>query len=733
MKRILSLFLASILLVTSLSFTVSADDSASACSQEDAELLYALGVTDSSSLSAAPVTRAQFVRYAMKLAGIPLTPYVGTGFSDVAPTHVDYAYIMSAVDFGLISIADTFRPDENIAPNEAFKIIVHLLGYDFMAAAKGGYPTGYMQTAQTIKLADGVDASGMAMTEYDVCTLLCNALNVKLPEVSYDNKGAYQYSIGTATILSQYRGIVEVAGIVDGVSHYGTYKASGVGEGNVSINGVVYRTGVLSLDSLFGYEVTAYYDTNAKTLISCTPTDSNRVLSIYAEDIESFEDGTYTYIDKNSNTRTASIDVNTTIFYNGILFKYDSQKMIPESGSLTFVSPNSSGTYPTLYINSYKTVVVKRIIMGEDYVVADKYADSFEDNLKFDPDETELVITDQNGGKMEFSSIVEDDILNVSQSDDGKVVEIICVRDAFLGTYSGNSGDYIDVDGSQYRLTASLKDKLSDIITMGKKAIFRLDIDQRIADVAPAADVGEQIGYLVVGKLFVSGMTSRLSARILNLDGKIYDYDFADTFSVNGKGYKDFKTAYTALKNAEYDSMTCGIVKFTVNADGKLSNLVYADNNGGNGGLYVTNTIDTADEDLKYVKATNSIGRDIICASTFNVFKVPNPLYSVDNIDDEQYAVVDPTFLTAGKIEGKKLEGYTKAENDGVSQYIVLQSLIDENDSDNYMLGLSSYMVSTIKKVLLKNIFQGKYRVSKILPVNSQKHWQSFHMVNTKL
>ena len=319
MKRILSLFLSTILLITSLYFSVSAEAQPSAYNPEEAGLLYALGVTESSDLTGASVTRAQFVRYAMKLAAIPITPYKGTDFADVPQTHPDYSYIMSAVDFGLISIADNFRPEDTIAPNEAVKIMVELLGYDFMAEAKGGYPTGYLQTAQSIDLLDDVDASNLAMSEYDVCTLLCNALSVFLPEVSYSDEGADQYRIGTATILSHYRGIIEVRGIVDGVSHYSEYNASGLGDNNISINGVTYYTGELNCDSLFGYDVVAYFDSKAKKLISCTPSDSNRTLSVYAEDVESFADGTFVYTDKDSKSRSVSINIDTTIFYNVVL------------------------------------------------------------------------------------------------------------------------------------------------------------------------------------------------------------------------------------------------------------------------------------------------------------------------------------------------------------------------------------------------------------------------------
>lgn len=699
MKRILSLFLMITLLFTSLSFLTVVHSANNTYDSEQADLLYALDVLDHPKLTDKNVTRAQFVKYAMKLAGIPLSPYNGTEFIDVPQTHADYNYIMSAVDFRLISIADNFRPEDTIAPTEALKIIVNLLGYDFMAEAKGGYPAGYLHTANTIELSKGIDTSMIAMTEYDVCTLLYNALKVHLPEISYTGAEASEYRIGTSTILNKYRGIMEINGIVDGVSYYSEHDASGLGEDKISINGTIYNTGELNCDMLFGYDVVAYYDETSKRLISCTPSDTNRVVSIYAEDIESFENGTYVYTDKNSNTRNVSVNMNTTIFFNGRLFDYNPSNMIPETGSLTFVSPSGSGTFSTLYIKSYKTIVVKKAYYSDEYMIIDKFLP--ENNVLIDPDETELLITDQNGNEIGFSSIIAGDVVNAAVSADGKFVELICARDEFLGTYSGYNADYIEVDGTQYRLTPALKDKVGDIISLGKQAIFRLDVDFRVADIIPSAGIGEDVGYLVIGRFFKSGMTSRLMARILNLDGNIYDYDFAEAFSVNDKAYKDFEEAYASLKSPDYNSIVCGVVKFTVNDEGKIKSLVYPDKYGGNGGLYVTGVVDNATKYHKFSKSFYSIGRNIICDSNLKVFKVPNPIYSVGNIDDEQFAIVEPSFVTGATAEGSKLEGYTTIENNGMSQYLLMQKIADDNSAESAIIGNETYMVSELNRAIV--------------------------------
>ena len=141
MKKLTSLLLCVAMVITfipQLSFAASESYDAAL----ESTVLYDLGVTDFDKASDKSVTRAEFIRYAMKLADIPVAPHVGTVFDDITSSHPDYGYIMSAVDFGLISRGTSYRPDDNVTFNEASKIMIKLLGYDYMAEARGGYPQG---------------------------------------------------------------------------------------------------------------------------------------------------------------------------------------------------------------------------------------------------------------------------------------------------------------------------------------------------------------------------------------------------------------------------------------------------------------------------------------------------------------------------------------------------------------------------------------------------------------
>lgn len=696
MKKLTSLLLCVAMVITfipQLSFAASESYDAAL----ESTVLYDLGVTDFDKASDKSVTRAEFIRYAMKLADIPVAPHVGTVFDDITSSHPDYGYIMSAVDFGLISRGASYRPDDNVTFNEASKIMIKLLGYDYMAEARGGYPQGYLQTARDIDLLDGVTITDGALSQEVACIILCNALHIRLPEITYTDEGATQFKTGTATILGQYRNMTLVNGIVDGTPAYSVADEGGLGEGRMSINGVAYNSGSVITRDLFGCNVDAYINNETNTVVSCYITEMNNIFSIYAEDVVSYHNRVFTYEDAYGNEKTASMAPNAYVFYNGKIFDFDSAKAIPASGSITFVSQSSGGA-TTVYIKSYKTTVVERI-SALDYIIVDKY--SRDNNLTLNPKKTEYTIVSQDGKALSFDSIKAGDVLCSAMSEDGTVAEIVCVSDEFMGTYSGKGNGYIHIDGTSYRLSAALESKVDDLVALGKDATFRLDLEQRVADIIPVASAGEQVGYLFWGRYSENGFNKNLYARILKLDGTKELYQFADAFSINGIGYKDAATAYNAHKSPDYNSLLCGVVKYRIGDDGKIKSITYSDKDGGDGGLYVTQTVERADEYHVYQSWYNNIGIDIICDADLKIFRVPNPLYSVDSIDEDNYTVEDPTAIDdVNSTLDYKLVGYTTNADDGLSKYLLMMKIEDDFSGAEVSFGGSEpYLVNSVKKI----------------------------------
>ncbi|UQZ87168.1 Cellulosome-anchoring protein precursor [Paenibacillus konkukensis] len=72
-----------------------------------------------------PITRAEFVRYLVKAKELPLSGSTESDLTDIGKNKEDLAYIMTAVDYGLVNgyPDHTFRPDSTISRAEIAAIL----------------------------------------------------------------------------------------------------------------------------------------------------------------------------------------------------------------------------------------------------------------------------------------------------------------------------------------------------------------------------------------------------------------------------------------------------------------------------------------------------------------------------------------------------------------------------------------------------------------------------------
>ena len=127
----------------------------------------------------AGITRAEFCAVVCRALGFnqEAAP-TATAFSDVPAEHWASGFVVQGVSKGYINgMGDgTFAPEANIKYEQAVKMVVSALGFDPMAASKGGWPTGYLVVANTYKITEGVSNS----TRADVAILIYNALSTPM-------------------------------------------------------------------------------------------------------------------------------------------------------------------------------------------------------------------------------------------------------------------------------------------------------------------------------------------------------------------------------------------------------------------------------------------------------------------------------------------------------------------------------------------------------------------------
>ena len=137
------------------------------------------------------ITRAEYA--AVVYRATRLSPLPGnTVFADVPASHWASEFIKAATQAGLIkgrglvNGVNIFDPEANISYDEAVTLVVRSLGYETLAQANGGYPTGYLVVANQKGLLQGISGNlSMPATRALVAQLTFNALEVQKNDGSY--------------------------------------------------------------------------------------------------------------------------------------------------------------------------------------------------------------------------------------------------------------------------------------------------------------------------------------------------------------------------------------------------------------------------------------------------------------------------------------------------------------------------------------------------------------------
>lgn len=602
MKRIISVVLSLVMLISMFSLTVTADTSTS--QYNDAEnFAFALGITDKSSYNPyAYLTRAEFCSlvYNLLKAGENkeventwqeenfgddaknelVVPGDTLLFDDVDTTVPQYQAIKYMVDNGLVNgiTEKSFGPSYNITTAAVTKIMINILGYDFMAQENGGFPNGYIYTANRLKLLSGINASANDfITLRDCLNIFYNALDVKLFELDYiDADGEVYFSKGEDSFLTAGLGFVRIEGIVSDTGITTVYGDSKVGEKRAVIDGVtVDAQDCTDVRSYIGREVSAYcyYDENGKYILKyIQPMDDNS-LTIDTEDFISFASGKITYADEKGNIKTANTASQNKLMvvYNGkALGKYDADTFSFPFGDITLIATEGK-TYDLAVIRDYDVGMVSKVRAADMYVYSETlYKDM--DAVKYlnlDPDDLIVDVRNANGEKLDASQVAKGDVISAMVSRDGKYVEAIVSKTVVSGfvidTVSENSSDILYTNGSdEYTLSHKTKLAKTPAVKIGKAHNMYLDHKGRLVyiDTASEDTTGEKAGFITGVENSQTGFNKECKIRLYTEDGLMVIYDFDERIILNGDTRKtedvigDIKAAGDAQKAILYTADT---------------------------------------------------------------------------------------------------------------------------------------------------------------------------------
>ena len=372
---------------------------------------------------------------------IDSTDLADPSFSDISELHWAYNDVEYLRGQGIVTgYSDgTFKPDNNILYEEAVKFVASALGYDFMAVTYGGYPEGYIKTADQLKILKNVNGKlGVAMTRQQIMVLLYNALTADylvLDEINgaynvYEtDKNILNYVFGLDIIEKCYVVANEETGL-DSVYHATEKGTVEIGEES-GVGGTVFEIFNDSYKNLLGYRVKAYvkydeYDEKKGELYCMFPYEKTKKVTFKSEAVLN--------VDLNENLMEVEIDEEEVEFelaeepdviYNGIAYARNINESFfdLESGDITLISTTGTKVYDLICVDEYIPMYVETVKASNKTITGiSYYNDAVHEDYTLCLDEEKdyaagkeitVDITKADGTKGQFSDIKADSVIYV--------------------------------------------------------------------------------------------------------------------------------------------------------------------------------------------------------------------------------------------------------------------------------------------------------------------------------
>lgn len=536
------------------------------------------------------VTRAEFTAMLMrtlKLGNVGSTSAAELPFNDIDDNDSDINWsipnINTAYGRGTINGYEdgTFRPKDNVAYEEAVKMIVCTLGYGTDVDVSGTpWYANFISIANQLgilKNASKIGAAETPATRACIAQLLYESLDVKLVENNEKTKN---------TILNSYLGYKKCTGVIASNKMTSlTAPDVNLRDNEILICGreddssveetYTYSTTDTALLDKLGAEVEYYYKDNGAAIreLALCIVKSGDPFVINAKNVEVSEsnDTQIKYYENVDSDRTKSVTLESdnVVIYNGKLYGSNASNssfdldMVPELGELKLIDSDNNGRYDVVDISAY-----------EAYYVSSKVASTYaiNDNILHATGSTPLILNTNNddnlsivsksGSEVSFSSISTGNIICLAKSNSGNGADVITravvLTDKVSGTISATGSDTVTISGKKYYfsdLAPWVKDDSVAAPKMNDTGTFYLDINGDIVAFSKNATsentlYGYVMGYAPNSDTFENDVEIRVRTSS-NSNDRIWTYK---NTTVNGSTVSDGYAVINKLKQAASDA-----------------------------------------------------------------------------------------------------------------------------------------------------------------------------------
>lgn len=734
-RKILSLILAVTMLLSVCSFSVMADEDATASvTLSDIDYsttvgkavsrLVSMGIIngypDGTFKAENTITRAEFCVVMVKFEGLQqnISADAMSGFEDLDMDE-NYAwvrpYVSLAVQRGIINGFEdgTFRAADPVTYEQAVKMIMCSLGYASLAATPtiaGDWSSGYINRAMKIGVTNGTSINNKtaATTRGIVAILTSNALDAARADTVLDGN----LVIKNDDTLTE-RGYSEVTGIVTG-----TYiteleaEKSFVPKNHIQIDDEIYEIG-FSADpyTFLGCSVTAVVDNSSDgdypLAKSLEPTKKNSVIEVKAGFVGDYEDGELSYqTKKDGNWKSARIEEEyITIFNNKYCEDYDISDLKEElvNGSVELIDNDGDSRIEVVRVNSYDVFVVYSKSSSQKITLMYDALYEGSNTIVFPEESTSVVFSlTRNGKAISFSDIAKWDVLNIKASDDDaagrRYYEVVVTRSTVSGTIEeieeSDYGIYVTIGSKEYLVAESYEEfdgeEKVEFDAGDTVQVYLNAFDQIVAAAKTSTgDSDEKYAYMWGLRQNSTNSDYDLEFWLYKPDGKSMTIGAASKITIDGVKYKatdddilDYLTETAESANQYYRSAENVVYQqpiiYQTNSEGLVSNIYTVSSTEHDGISNVMNN----DEDTYFVKCDERTYKS--SSKSFTDFKV-NSSTKIIFVPDNRGATDDYlTFSSYSKAFSNSRDYYVEAYGLSSSKNAALVLLYSQNDSRIY-------------------------------------------------
>ncbi len=513
---------------------------------EKVDILYGLGIIDEEFAEKKIITTQDYISAVVNMIS-----------NDDISKDASYAY---AKKIGIAGGISEFNLKKNISAEDALKVSLRALGYGKILNSASDKLGNLQSLAAEAGLTNGVNISDL--DGKNAVTLLFNLSEADMMELKVTNSdGAFKLEGNGETILSHYRSIDVIEGNITATYNTSLLKEDGLADGRIEIDNREYDIDYEYSSEMLGMYVQAYIykiDRENRAIYVSPDEKKHSKLALNSEDIESV-DNDFQYIEylegDSEKSKKAKLSPVVKVIFNGKLYpEYTAADLKPEEGNLVLSDTDNDGKYDIVFAYSYKTIVAETV-SALKMSISNKFTyTGAEKTFKPDADDDKLLMYDENGNKITFSSIKSGNILSIAESKNstGKLITVYVSSKSITGTIQAidNADKTVTVDGDEYDVAdvyyaaTDGGDAAATRFSVGNSTVLYFNHRGKVVYAKNDKLDGFQYVYMLKQKNFED---ETYAIRAMNLNGEWNDYFYSDRVKADNFNALSAEQVYTML------------------------------------------------------------------------------------------------------------------------------------------------------------------------------------------